>query len=139
MIDVSPHRFFVRVYFEDTDAAGIVYYANYLRYAERARAEMIRVAGFASSEMMAKNDFAIGVRRCNIEYMSPARLDDNLEVKSTITRVGGATLNMSQSVARKNEILVKMDLKLGCIKLDGRPSRLPEDLRNTFVQQISRQ
>ncbi len=125
-------RFFrssVRVYFEDTDAGGIVYYANYLRYAERGRTEMLRDLGFESSRLIETDGVALAVRRCNTEYLYPAHLDDQLEVATRVTRVGGASVNVLQTVTRGDEELVVLDIKLASINLDGRPARLPVDLR----------
>ncbi|MAH84681.1 MAG: hypothetical protein CBB68_10155 [Rhodospirillaceae bacterium TMED8] len=139
MVNISPHGCFVRDYCEEIESDGIVCYANYLRYAERAKAEMIRAAGFANSKLMAKNCFAMGVRRCNTEYMCSGLLEDSLEVNIVLTRVGGATLSKIQSEKLKDENLVKMDFKFGCIKQDGRPSRLPEALRNELAQHTNKQ
>jgi acyl-CoA thioester hydrolase len=131
------HRFPLRVYYEDTDAAGIVYYANYLRYAERARTEMLRGTGFASSKLMAENGLALGVRRCNVDYRRPARLDDELEVETRVVRVDGASLELEQLVYRDDEVLVAMDLKLGCMTLDGKPARLPGDVRQALREHLA--
>src|SRR5262249_19258454 len=95
---VSHHVFPVRVYYEDTDAAGIVYYANYLKFAERARTEMLRAHGFEHGGIGAGLAFA--VRSCAVDYLRPARLDDALEVRTRITRVGGASLEADQDICR---------------------------------------
>lgn len=129
MIESRQFRFPVRVYFEDTDSGGIVYYANYLRYAERGRTEMLRDLGFECSRLMATDGVALAVRRCNSEYLHPARLDDALEVATRITRVGGASVGVVQTVTRGGEALVTLDIKLASVKLDGRPARLPVGLR----------
>ena len=132
----GAHRFPLRVYYEDTDAAGIVYYANYLRYAERARTEMLRISGFASSEIMAELGIALGVRHCAVDYLRPARLDDALEVETRVTKVGGASVELRQVVWRGGDELVAMDLKLGCMSLDGRPQRLPQGVRDILNQHL---
>lgn len=133
----DAHRFPLRVYYEDTDAAGIVYYANYLRYAERARTEMLRTSGFASSRLMAESGVALGVRRCNVDYRRPARLDDELEVETRVVRVDGASLELAQTVSRAGEVLVAMELKLGCMTLDGKPARLPGGVRQALLEQLA--
>ena len=133
----AAHYFPLRVYYEDTDAAGIVYYANYLRFAERARTEMLRATGFASSELMADAGIALGVRRCNVDYRRPARLDDELEVETRVVRVDGASLELAQNVRRDGEVLVAMELKLGCMTLDGRPARLPGGVRQALSDQLA--
>lgn len=132
----AGHRFGLRVYYEDTDAAGIVYYANYLRYAERARTEMLRGSGLVSSQLMANAGVVLGVRRCAVDYRRPARLDDELEVETRVVRVDGASLQLSQTVWRGDEQLVTMDLKLGCMSLDGRAARLPAGVRQALREHL---
>ncbi len=129
MTEARRFRCPVRVYYEDTDSGGIVYYANYLRYAERGRTEMLRDLGFESSKLMETDGVALAVRRCQTEYLYPARLDDALEVATRITRVGGATVDVSQTVTRGDDALVTLEIKLASVKPDGRPGRLPADLR----------
>ena len=126
------HRFPLRIYYEDTDAGGIVYYANYLRYAERARTEMLRELGVESSRLMRDGNVALAVRWCVIEYLRPAILDDYLVVETSLLRVGGATLEAIQTVRRQDADLVRIDLKLGCMSLDGGAARLPAALRETL-------
>jgi len=124
------HRFPVRVYYEDTDAAGIVYYANYLKFAERARAEMIR--GFRVAPDGAAREaeaHAFVVRRAEIEFEAPARLDDELVVETRIAETGAATVLLQQDVARGRDILVRAAILLACVGRNGRPRRLPPPLR----------
>src|SRR5439155_430137 len=90
----------LRVYYEDTDASGIVYYANYLKFAERGRTEMMRVLGFAHSEIFAETGIAFTVRRLSADYRAPARLDDALTIDTSIVEIGGATLLLHQRVCR---------------------------------------
>ena len=123
------HVFPVRVYYEDTDAAGVVYYANYLRFAERARTEMLRDLGGGSREMMETQGLAFAVRRCSMEFMRPARLDDLLEVETRLTDIGGASLVADQRVKRQATELVRMEMTLACLSLAGKPARLPPALR----------
>ncbi|NQV84170.1 MAG: tol-pal system-associated acyl-CoA thioesterase [Rhodospirillales bacterium] len=119
----------VRVYYEDTDAAGIVYYANYLRYAERARSEMLRHIGIESGRMMADIGLAFAVKRCVMDFLKPAKLDDLLTVETRLTEIGGASLSVDQRVRCDGADLVCMELKLACMSLGGRPARLPDDIR----------
>ena len=135
--DGAEHVFSVRVYYEDTDAAGIVYYANYLKFAERARTEMMRALGIEHSGLMAAAGVVFAVRRCSADYLAPARLDDRLEVVTRITDVRGASLGLEQTIRRDAADLVRMHLKLACMTVAGRPARIPgtlraelEDLRN---------
>ena len=128
----EAHEFTLRVYFEDTDTGGIVYYANYLRFAERGRTEMLRELGFESSAMMADTGAALAVRRATADYLKPARLDDLLTVKTRVLAVKGARLSLSQVVCREGETLVEMEIELACMAADGRPRRLPAALRDAF-------
>lgn len=128
----EPHRFDIRIYYEDTDAGGIVYYANYLRYAERARTEMLRDAGIESSSLMTDQAVALAVRSCYADYYKPALLDDLLTVETRVKGVGGASLELEQTVFRGDEKLVRMDVKLACMSTRGGPARMPENLRKQF-------
>ena len=96
----GEHVFTVRVYFEDTDAGGVVYYANYFKYAERARTEMMRELGVESSRLMQGDGIVLAVRRCSAEYHKPARLDDQLAIRTRLLAVGGASLTAEQRVTR---------------------------------------
>ena len=123
----------LRVYYEDTDAAGIVYYANYLRFAERARTEMLRELGFENAEFMGLEGLAFAVRSCGIEYLKPALLDDCLEVHTRTLRIGGASLEMEQIVRRNGDVIAELNVILVCMHISGssagRPSRIPADVR----------
>ncbi len=119
----------LRVYFEDTDAAGIVYYANYLKFTERARTDMLRLAGITQRELLATDGLAFTVRRCEVDYLAPARLDDELEVHTRVLKVGPATINAEQVVKREGADLVRSLVRLACINREGRPRRLPPSLR----------
>jgi acyl-CoA thioester hydrolase len=124
------HRYGLRVYYEDTDALGMVYYANYLKYAERARTEMIRLLGFATINR--DNDTAFAVRRCEVDYLSPARLDDELEVVSGLIAIGGASFDLEQTVLRDGERLVRLEVRLAVLSSSGRPTRLADDFRSAL-------
>jgi len=130
----SIHRFEMRVYFEDTDVGGIVYYANYLRFAERGRTEMLRQSGFKSSELIRLHNAALAVRHCAVDYLQSARLDDVLVVETEIIACKGAALDLKQRVLCGDIELVVMDVRLAYIDLDrGRAKRLPENLRKNIV------
>ncbi len=126
------HRFPVRVYYEDTDAAGIVYYANYLKYAERARSEMLREIGAPPQDLAREQGLSFAVRRCLIEYLKPARLDDLLEVESRLLDMGGATLDALQLVRRDGAVLTEIRVRLACLGRTGRAARLPAALRTAL-------
>ena len=132
MVDRGPgaaHVSTIRVYYEDTDAGGVVYYANYLKFAERARTEMMRDHSNGQYRKMLDDGMQFVVRRCNAEYRGSARLDDLLEVHSRMMRLGGASLSAEQIVRREGEKLVTLDVDLACIGPEGRPARIPEGLR----------
>lgn len=129
---MHKHSFDVRVYYEDTDAGGIVYYANYLKFAERGRTEMLRDAGFEHARMKSETGIAFAVRSCTIDYKAPARLDDCLTVLSEVTEVGGASLQMTQKILKDAEELVTLDIRLACMNEEGRPVRLPDEVREIF-------
>lgn len=137
MAESARHQFSLRVYYEDTDAGGIVYYANYLRFAERARTEMLRELGVESSRLMAEDGVALAVRRCTVDYIKPAVLDDALIVETEVTKIGGATLEALQIVRRDNDELVRIELKLGCMTLGGRAARLPEGVRGRLGRNLN--
>ncbi len=123
------HSMPVRVYYEDTDAAGIVYYANYLKFAERGRTEMMRALGFAHSTIRQETGIIFTVRRLSADYRTPARLDDALSVDTRIVEIGAATLLLDQQIRRDGTVLVALDLLLACVGRDGRPRRVPAALR----------
>jgi acyl-CoA thioester hydrolase len=125
----GAHRFGLRVYYEDTDAAGIVYYANYLKFAERARTEMLRHVGFEQETLRRTTGRVFAVRHCSADYLAPARLDDELVVETRLTALGGASLEMAQQIGRGERTLARLALRLACLGPDGRPSRLPPALR----------
>ena len=127
-----PHVYPVRVYYEDTDAGGVVYHSNYLRFAERARTELLRDAGIDHVTLMDEYGLMLAVRRCEAEYVKPARLDDALKIRTTCIEATGASFWLEQLVQRGGETLVEMKLRLVCLKSDGRPARLPEKLKTTF-------
>ena len=127
-IAAGEHRLTVRVYYEDTDAVGVVYHANYLRFAERARTEMLRCLGLEHGALSARLGLAFTVRRCAVDYLAPARLDDRLEVRTGLTRLGGASLDLEQRIVRDERLLVRMDVRLALISSALRAVRLPQAL-----------
>ncbi len=133
ILDGAEHVYRVRVYFEDTDAAGIVYYASYLRMAERARTEMMRLLGADHAGMMRNDRLVLTVRECAIEYLAPARLDDVLEIRSSLLEIGGASLRARQTVHRDGETLARIGLRLACVGEAGRPARFPARLRSALA------
>lgn len=120
------HYFPVRVYFEDTDVSGLVYHANYLRYMERARSDMLRVAGIDQRGNLEGGEGVYAVADLNIAYRRPARLDDDLIVKSHVTAIGAATCTIHQTVMRDDEILTDGQVTAAFLTPQGRPRRQPK-------------
>jgi len=140
--DNGEHVLPLRVYYEDTDAAGIVYYANYLKFAERARTEMIRSLGVEHRQTMDGDGVAFAVRSCAAEYLLPARLDDEIAVRTRIDTVGGASLSATQRVVRldddRNQIeLVQLKIRLACLDKAQRPARMPADIRGAIAALVA--
>ena len=123
------HRFTCRVYYEDTDLAGIVYYANYLKYIERARTEWVRALGIDQTRLKADEGIVFAVRRVEADYLNPARFDDELMVETAMVEATGARVVLSQVVRRGEERLFEACVTLVALTDAGRPSRLPADVR----------
>jgi acyl-CoA thioester hydrolase len=124
----------LRVYYEDTDAAGIVYYANWLRFLERGRTELLRLLGHEHSALRDERGVNWVVRRCAIEYLKPARLDDTIEVLTSCGELRGASLDMLQEARRGEETLVRAEWVVACMGESGRPVRLPPDMKAALAQ-----
>ena len=126
------HRFPIRVYYEDTDMAGIVYYANYLRYIERARSDWVREIGIDQLAMKAEG-IVFAVRRVEADYIAPALFDDTLEVRTRMTLLTPARMVMEQELYRGDQLLFEADVTIVCIGPGGKPARLPAELRSLPV------
>lgn len=125
-----PAEFNVRVYYEDTDAAGVVYYANYLRFCERARTEWLRAAGFEQQTLLKERNIGFVVKSVAAEYRAPARLDDLLCVLTDVAPPGRARLVFSQKILRGAELLFDSRIIIACIDtIKGRPAAIPGDMR----------
>lgn len=122
------HQFPIRVYYEDTDMAGIVYYANYLRYIERARSDWVREIGIDQNAMRDEG-LVFAVRRVEADYMSPAKFDDELQVETSVEQVTAARLVLKQVVKRNEEPLFQAVVTIVCIADTGAPARLPANIR----------
>ena len=132
----GKHRLRVRVYYEDTDTGGIVYYANYLKFAERARTEMFRAIGYTHIDNGQNSGISFVVRTCNVEFFKPGILDDVLEVETKILTVQGASILMQQSIKKRSQKLVLMVIKLACIGSNGKAIRIPITLRDPISDLI---
>ena len=120
------HRYAIRVYYEDTDAGGVVYHANYLRYAERARTEALRDLGCPHAAMVDGFGVMFMVRGLEVDYERGARLDDALTVETEVQEVGGATVRLIQTVRNKDGVCATLAVRLACVRLEGnKPGRIP--------------
>ncbi len=122
------HRWPTRVYYEDTDAGGVVYHARYLHFFERARTEFMRALGLDHSRLLAVHGVVFTVRRLQLDLAGPARLDDALETTTRIVAMSGARLHVRQEVLRAATLLAGGDLELAVVGTDLRPRRLPAEL-----------
>ena len=122
------HTFSLRVYYEDTDLAGIVYYANYLKFIERARTEYVRALGIDQRQMK-EEGIVFAVRRVEADYLSPARFDDELVVETTLLAVTGARIILQQKVNRGETLLFSAEVTVIALQDSGQPARLPANIR----------
>jgi len=127
---IQPFFWPIRVYYEDTDAGGVVFYANYLGFMERARTEWLRALGFEQPEMAAKDGVLFVVHAVNIKYLRPSRFNDSLQVTVEVVNVGGSRIRFLQQVLRGNEEIARAEVEVVCVGTDTlRPARMPEALR----------
>jgi len=119
------HRLSIRVYYEDTDAGGIVYHANYLKYCERGRTDFLRLLGIRHSRL---DNLAFVVRRMGCEFLKPARLDDVVEVETRLCELGGARIDLAQEVTRRADVLFTAAVTVALVDATGRPRRLPKEM-----------
>lgn len=140
MTDPGPNdggacfRLPVRVYYEDTDAGGVVYYANYLKYLERARTEWLRAAGWGQTALASDRGILFAVRSIELDYRAPARLDDALEVEARIAALGRARIDFEQRVLRDGEPLCSGRIRIACLDATTfRPRPLPDDMKEVFA------
>jgi len=119
----------IRVYYEDTDAGGVVYYANYLRFAERARTEWLRHMGANHEQLLAEHNLLFVVKHIEADYQAPARLDDLLEIRTEVIGCGPATLDMCQTISHEEKILTVLTVTLVAVSPAGKVLRLPQFLR----------
>ena len=133
IFDGPVHRYAVRVYFEDTDLSGVVYHANYLRWFERARSDMLRLLEIDQRGAQEAGEGAYAVAEANIRYLAPARLDDTVTIESRAEEVGAASCRMHQKAWRGEVLLADARLRVGFVGPDGRPRRQPAAWRKAFA------
>ena len=128
----------VRVYYEDTDSAGVVYYANYLRYMERARTEWLRALGFEHADLEAQHGVGFVVRTVTIDYLQPARLDDALEVSVELLQLGASQIKLNQLVTRAGTLLCEAAVRIACVSMATmKPVRIPQPIVETITESIN--
>lgn len=130
------HRLPLRVYYEDTDLAGIVYYANYLKFIERGRSEWIRGLGVDQAALKRDHGLVFAVRRIEADYLHPARYDDQLVVETVLQAETGARLVMGQTVTRDGEVLFSAVVTIVCLSETGGAARLPADIRRLLAPSL---
>ncbi len=143
----SPHRFVARIYYEDTDAGGIVYYANYLKFMERARTEMLRQAGISLSKLDADHNIIFVVGEVNARYKAPARLDDEIIVETSVRTIGNASVSLRQNILKRvadtESLLLEGSISLVLITRQegdkGKPVRLTDHLRDALAPYTSKE
>ena len=126
---MQEFKYKVKVFYEDTDAGGVVYYANYLKFFERARTEAIAEIGLSNKKLLDKFGVLIIVKSCNIDYKKPAKLEDQLEIKSIISSISNSSFKMTQKVFRDDDLLTSSEIHLVIVDKKGKPSRIPDELR----------
>ena len=122
-------NYITKIYYEDTDAGGVVYYANYLKFLERARSEAIYSLGLSNKEILEKEGVIIIVKTCNIEYKKPAKFEDEIEIISNIKEVKNSSFKMHQVIKKKFDIISEADLVLVTVNKKGKPVRIPSILK----------
>lgn len=132
VFDGPRHYYAVRVYYEDTDLSGITYHANYLRWFERARSDLLRMLEIDQREAIEAGEGAYAVSEINLKYLRPAKLDDDVVIETTCTELGAASCRMHQIAWRGTDKLAEATLRVGFISLEGRPRRQPAEWREAF-------
>lgn len=134
MLNKSTYEY--RIYYEDTDAGGVVYYANYLKFFERARTDFLRDLNISQSELL-KENIAFVVRKCEVEYLTPARLDDFVSVSVVVTKINAASILMQQEMQLNNKILSRLNVEIVCVdSANFRPKKIPISVRTSFEYRI---
>jgi len=127
------HFYPVHIFYEDTDFSGLVYHANYLRYFERGRSSFLNLIGVTHAELWADHQIAFTIRKFEIEYKSPARIDDDIIVKTTYDQVTGARLHISQACFKDDTLIATAKCEAACISHIGRPVRVPKSIRDKIT------
>jgi len=124
--------FKVKVYYEDTDSGGVVYYANYLKFLERARTELLLGGGFTHTRLKETHNILLIVKSCNINYIKPAFLDDELSILTSIEKKSKVQIALIQKIFREKTLIIEAKIKVAIINIEGKVTRMPESLFKIF-------
>ncbi len=123
-----------RIYYEDTDSGGIVYYANYLKFFERARTEVLRENGISQIDLMSEKNLIFVVTNCNIFYKKAAKLDDLVQIKTIIEKIGASSIKMHQEMFLEDDLLNILDIRIACVDASTKlPKRIPITIKNKLI------
>jgi acyl-CoA thioester hydrolase len=129
MLKKNSDQFTYRIYYEDTDAIGVVYYANYLKFFERARTDFLRSLNISQQQLAKENQIVFVVKKCNIEYLSPAKLDDLINVSVKISEIKKISLLMHQTISVSNKIISVLEVEIVCLDSNNfKPTKIPQHL-----------
>ena len=128
----NEFKYEIKIYYEDTDSGGVVYYSNYLNFLERARTEMIQSVGLSNKKLLEEYKTLIIVKSCNIEYVSPAKLEDKIQIYSSIESFSKASFVVFQNINKDDNLIAKARLKLVTVNQKGKPIKIPSILVNQF-------
>tara|TARA_B100000989_G_C19505578_1_gene456368 strand:+ start:1202 stop:1594 length:393 start_codon:yes stop_codon:yes gene_type:complete len=123
-----------KVYYEDTDSGGVVYYANYLKFFERARTDAITSLGFSNNKLVEKFGIYIVVKSCNLNFLKPAKLEDKLNIISNVLEVKNVSIKMRQNIFVNESMIVEAEILLASINKVGKPSKLPDEFKNQLIK-----
>ncbi len=133
----NSFKYNLKIYYEDTDAGGVVYYANYLKFFERARSEAIYELGFSNVGLKKEFGILIIVKSCKIKYVKPAVLEDKLTVLTKINEITKTSFIINQNIKKSEELVASADIHLVIVNSDGKPTKIPEKLKNKLVEYIN--
>ena len=139
ILDGARHLYAVRVYYEDTDLSGITYHANYLRWFERARSDLLRVLGIDQRAAIEAGEGAYAVSEINLKYLRPAKLDDDVVIETACTELRAASCRMHQWARRNGEMLCEAELRVGFVHPSGKPVRQPAAWHEAFADFMERE
>ena len=123
-----------KVYYEDTDSGGVVYYANYLKFLERARTDAITSLDFSNNKLVEKFGIFIIVKSCNLNFLRPAKLEDNLDIISKVMEVKNVSIKMKQNIFVNDSMIVEAEILLASVNNEGKPSKLPDEFKNKLIK-----